>query len=280
MSNERLRVAFMSGRGGRLHVTSFPVDPSRAHGVVIAVAPFAEEMNKVRRMMALQARRFQTEGYAVVLQDPLGCGDSGGDFADATWATWIADLQDCVEEEAQRFGVAPVLWGVRLGAVMASEVARRALDCERLIFWQPVTSGDQALNQFLRLRIASELASAERERVADLRERLAAGEALEVGGYEIRPELALPLAQATLAPPPRGGIVDWFELSAATRVALSPGAARAVESWRQSGWRVSAHCIAGDPFWATQEIAVVPELIERTAQALVSQSIDRVPCEL
>lgn len=278
MSNGRLRVEFMSGRGGRLHVTTFPVE--RARGVVIAVAPFAEEMNKARRMMALQARRFQVAGYTVVLQDPLGCGDSGGDFADATWTTWVADLQDCIEAEAQRFGIAPVLWGVRLGAVIVSEVAHRVPDCERLIFWQPVVSGDQALNQFLRLRIASELASAERERVADLRERLAAGEVLEVGGYELRPELALPLAQATLTPPRRPGIVDWFELSAAAREALSPGGARAVESWCQAGWRVSAHCIAGDPFWATQEIAVVPELIERTVAALASQSIGRVPCEL
>lgn len=280
MSNERLRVGFMSGRGGRLHVTTFPVDPSRARGVVIAVAPFAEEMNKARRMMALQARRFQAEGYAVVLQDPLGCGDSDGDFSDAAWTTWLADLQDCVETEAQRFGVAPMLWGVRLGAVMASEVARRAPHCERLIFWQPVVSGDQALNQFLRLRIASELASAGRERVADLRARLAAGEVLEVGGYEIRPELALPLAQATLVPPQRSGVVDWFELSAVARVALSPSGARVAESWRRAGWRVSAHCLAGDPFWATQEIAVVPELIERTAGALTAQSTDRVPCEL
>ncbi|MDN5848804.1 MAG: hydrolase 2, exosortase A system-associated [Nitrococcus sp.] len=278
MSNGRLRVGFVSGRGGRLHVTTFAVE--RARGVVVAVAPFAEEMNKARRMMALQARRFQAAGYAVVLQDPLGCGESEGDFANATWATWIADLQDCVEREAQRFGSAPVLWGVRLGAVMACEVAHRLPACERLILWQPVVSGDQALNQFLRLRIASELASAGRERVSDLRARLAAGEALEVGGYEIRPELALPLAQATLTPPQRVGIVDWFELAATPRVALSPGAARAVESWRQAGWRVAAHNIAGDPFWATQEIAVVPELIERTAAALVAHSFGRVPCEL
>lgn len=280
MSNGRLRVEFVSGRGGRLHVTTFPVDRSLARGVIIAVAPFAEEMNKVRRMMALQARRFQAEGYAVVLQDPLGCGDSDGDFADAAWATWVADLQECVEREAQWFGVAPMLWGVRLGAVIACEVARRVPDCERLIFWQPVISGDQALNQFLRLRIASELASAGRERVADLRQRLAAGEALEVGGYEIRPELALPLAQTTLAPPQRPGLVDWFEIAAATRIALSPSGARAVESWRQAGWQVSAHCVAGDPFWATQEIAVVPELIERTVEPLVSQLIGQVSCEL
>lgn len=278
MLNGRLRVGFMSGRGGRLHVTTFPVESAR--GVVIAVAPFAEEMNKARRMMALQARRFQAAGYAVILQDPLGCGDSGGDFADAVWTTWIGDLQDCVEAEAQRFGTAPVLWGVRLGAVIACEVAHRVPECERLIFWQPVVSGDQALNQFLRLRIASELASAGRERVTDLRERLAGGEALEVGGYEIRPELALPLAQATLTPPRRTGIVDWFELSAAAREALSPSGVRAVESWRQAGWRISAHSVAGDPFWATQEIAVVPELIERTAAALASRAIDQVPCEL
>ena len=60
----------------------------RAHGDVtkgsiLYIHPFAEEMNKSRRMAALQARALAKAGYAVLQLDLLGCGDSSGDFGDA-----------------------------------------------------------------------------------------------------------------------------------------------------------------------------------------------------
>ena len=45
--------------------------------------PFCEEMNKARRMAALQSRRLAALGYSVLQIDLFGCGDSSGDFADA-----------------------------------------------------------------------------------------------------------------------------------------------------------------------------------------------------
>src|ERR1700750_2791898 len=61
-------------------------------GAMVYVHPFAEEMNKSRRMAALQARAFARAGHAVLQIDLLGCGDSSGDSGDATWEAWVDDV--------------------------------------------------------------------------------------------------------------------------------------------------------------------------------------------
>ncbi len=54
--------------------------------------PFAEEMNKCRRMMALTAYALQAAGLDVLFVDLFGTGDSGGDFADGSLEVWRSDL--------------------------------------------------------------------------------------------------------------------------------------------------------------------------------------------
>ena len=62
-------------------------------GAVVYVHPFAEEMNRSRRMAALQARALAAAGFAVLQIDLHGCGDSSGDFGDASWEGWIEDVR-------------------------------------------------------------------------------------------------------------------------------------------------------------------------------------------
>ena len=59
---------------------------------VVYVHPLAEEMNKSRRMAALQSRALAAVGCAVLRIDLHGCGDSSGDFADASWEDWVDDV--------------------------------------------------------------------------------------------------------------------------------------------------------------------------------------------
>ena len=54
--------------------------------------PFAEEMNKSRRMVALQASALADAGYAVLQLDLDGCGDDSSGFADASWEGWCSDV--------------------------------------------------------------------------------------------------------------------------------------------------------------------------------------------
>ena len=66
----------------------------RAIGAVLYVHPLAEEMNKSRRMAALQARALAASGWFVLQVDLFGCGDSDGDFGDADWQRWLADVDE------------------------------------------------------------------------------------------------------------------------------------------------------------------------------------------
>ena len=52
-------------------------------GTVLFIPPFAEEMNRARRMVALQARDLAAAGWDVLQLDLFGTGDSQGDFGDA-----------------------------------------------------------------------------------------------------------------------------------------------------------------------------------------------------
>jgi exosortase A-associated hydrolase 2 len=129
----------------------------RGIGAAVYVHPFAEEMNKSRRMAALQARALAKAGISVLQIDLLGCGDSAGDFGDATWSMWIDDVVEAVRWLHRRTGFIPLLWGLRSGCLLAHAALAKLPAAPDLVFWQPVISGKQHLQQFLRLRIAGEL---------------------------------------------------------------------------------------------------------------------------
>ena len=54
--------------------------------------PFAEELNKSRRMVSMQARQFCHTAYAVLIVDLFGTGDSEGNFGDTDWEILQNDM--------------------------------------------------------------------------------------------------------------------------------------------------------------------------------------------
>jgi len=245
----------------------------RCLGAVLYVHPFAEEMNRTRRMAALQARQLAALGYAVLQIDLYGCGDSSGDFGDARWDLWKQDLAAGAAWLHERFGCPVSLWGMRLGALLVLDYARTAaVPLGPLLLWQPVSNGASYLTQFLRLRMAGALladTTSAQNSTRALREVLHAGETLEIGGYDLAPALALAIdglpAPETMAP---AVPVHWFEILNATGQTLPPAAARVTAEWTRQGVDLQVHALHGPPFWATSEITVCPALLEATASAL------------
>jgi exosortase A-associated hydrolase 2 len=239
-------------------------------GAVLYVHPFGEEMNKSRRMAALQARDLAARGYGVLLLDLHGCGDSSGDFGDARWDIWKTDLALGQQWLQRRLGLPVSLWGLRLGALLALDYARGASDAvARLVLWQPVQSGATFLTQFLRLRIANEMLAEGHEKSGGtraLREALRAGQALEVAGYELAPALADSIeALDANALSATGCPVHWVEAVSAEGRPLSPAAARVTETWEKNGVDLRVHLVAYAPFWATQEITECAALLAATS---------------
>ena len=240
---------------------------------MVYVHPFGEEMNKSRRMAALQSRALAAAGWTVLQVDLGGCGDSDGDFGNASWPGWVADVRDAATWLGERGGCTPWLWGLRSGCLVATAAAPALPALPGLLFWQPVLSGKQFLQQFLRLKIAAQiLGSAEAQRVdtRELRERLLKGDSVEVAGYEVSPGLALGLEAIVLAPVPGDAPVAWIEVSGAEATELSPAARARAAQWKAAGHPVDARCVAGQAFWQTQEIAECPALIDATLATLAS----------
>ena len=178
--------------GQRFCILSTPAGAARR--AVVYIHPFAEEMNKARRMAALQARQLAAEGCVVLQIDLLGCGDSSGEFSEARWHAWQRDAQTAVRWISRRYPVPVTLWGLRLGAMLAADVAQDAsLGIEHLILWQPVSNGGQFLSQFVRLRLASEMlaSGAATTALRELTEELRRGGMLEIAGYELHADLAV-----------------------------------------------------------------------------------------
>jgi uncharacterized protein len=258
-----------------LHRPDAQADIARS---IVYVHPFAEELNKSRRMAALQARALAGAGWTVLQPDLYGCGDSEGDFGDASWDRWLEDVHAAVAWLRAGTGAAPALWGLRSGALLAVQAMRAMDPAPDLLLWQPVASGARHLQQFLRMNVAGQLAETDagaRVGTRQLRERLVRGEHVDVGGYDTAPALALGLEAAELAPLALRTRVAWLEVATGVaggvaggpRAALTPASGQQVEALRSAGHQVDARVVEGLPFWQTQEIAECPALIEATLQA-------------
>jgi exosortase A-associated hydrolase 2 len=242
-----------------------------AVGAVLYVHPLAEEMNKSRRMAALQARALAASGWAVLQVDLFGCGDSDGDFGDADWQRWLADVDEARDWLRAETGREPVLWGLRAGCLLASAAATRASERAQLVLWQPVISGRQHLTQWLRLGVASRLldaSAADRSGTRELQARFARGEAVEIAGYRTTGAMAAGLEHAELAPPAAPSRIAWLEVAGGDDATLAPASRARIDMWRAQGHDARGHVVKGLPFWQTQEIAEVPALVAATTAVL------------
>lgn len=262
------------GGGQRLYVHHTPPADQSIRGTVLYVHPWAEEMNKSRRMAALASRALARDGWAVLQVDLLGCGDSSGDFGDATWDDWVDDVITAAGWLQRKHPGLPMwLWGLRAGALLATAAAPRLAGSVNLLLWQPVQQGKAVIQQFLRLKAAAQLADGSGGAILTaLRTDLAAGRPVEIAGYTLKPGLAQGLEEARLAPPqplhdaPR---VVWLETSTQPDAGVSPAARTASPQWEAAGWRVDLQVVAGPAFWQTTEIEDAPDLIEATVRAMV-----------
>ena len=259
---------FLEGRAGQLFALHFAATRPAPRAVLV-LPPFAEEMNKSRRMIALAARGLQAAGIRVLLLDLYGTGDSGGDFGDATLAIWRDDVQRAAEWLARRCVTRLDVLAVRGGVLLLEGfVPPAGVAAGRVVMWQPVTSGRMLVTQFLRLYAAEAMGGGGPSR--DARAVLAAEGRVEVAGYTLSQELVKGLEGVSdpLARAARWKRFDWLEVSAAgvnTPVAASQ---RSIAAMRVRGQEVQELTVEGEPFWATPEIAVVPAIIEATVACL------------
>ncbi len=257
---------FIKGPNGALFLCDYGKESSSC---VIHFPAFAEEMNKSRHLVHLQAEALAHQGYRVLVLDPFGTGDSEGDFSEATPHRWVADynflISLLVEQGVQHF----VAWGLRAGCLLAGAVAQQSPVFDRFLFWAPVLDGKLMFTQFLRLRIAASMMSGQRETANELKSLISDGESLvEIAGYGIHPDMPEQLEGLSLRVNDfaKAEQVFWVDINS-REVELNLPARRLVEQLSDV-LLVDVKNVLGDAFWGTQELVSNPELITQTASLL------------
>jgi uncharacterized protein len=253
-----------------------PAQGGRVRGSVLYVHPFAEEMNKSRRMAALQSRALAKAGYNVLQIDLLGCGDSSGDFGDATWQDWVDDVLRGVNW-MRRCNIEPLwLWGLRAGCLLAVDAARQAKLAANFLFWAPTPSGKVVIQQFLRLKSAAQMLEGRGPGQAQTaRQQLALGVTVEVAGYMLGAGLATGMENTEFAPLSTEldiARVEWFELASQQNGHFTPSTLRSMATWQElPGVGFRSHLVQAPLFWQTTEIEESLALIEATLKALTEE---------
>ena len=106
--------------------------------------PFGQEYMRAHRAYRQLALLLTKLGFHVLRFDYRGTGDSSGEPDDIIADDWVVDVAHAVQElrdvaNIQRVGVL----GLRLGALIAAQACRARDDIDRLILWDPVSSGGQ-----------------------------------------------------------------------------------------------------------------------------------------
>lgn len=172
---------------GILH---YPQQKGNGKGLVFCHG-FAEEQNISHCTITNFARELAACGYHVLRFDYMGCGDSSGEFGQATVATRVSDILSSIEFLQKKSNVKKIgLVGLRLGAVFAALAAQKSSKVAFLILWAPITNVKNYLWQLLRSNLATQMViygkiRFEREQ---LLQNLMLGQMITIDGYDLSKE--------------------------------------------------------------------------------------------
>lgn len=182
---------FPSGSGrlyGFLHeprATDAPL--AVAPAAVVFVHPFMEERQDAHPFLRSLAAQVASRGLWAMRFDLHGCGDSEGEWEDATIASWLGDVRAaCAFARAQSGVERVILCGLRFGATLAA-MAGALEGPAPLALLQPVVKGANYAMDVLRAYLAGEMVLTKKAGVTReaLIERLRAGETVNVFGYHL-----------------------------------------------------------------------------------------------
>lgn len=219
------------------------------------------------------ARALAGAGVNAVIFDPVGTGDSAGEFSDFSLPGLAADVAAVNDWLDARDAGPRALWGLRLGASLAAQIGSSDVGRYKgLLLWSPVLNGRQYLRQFLRIRVAADFGrdSAKKLTVTELEDRLSSGEPVNVGGYPLTPTLAEQVGGTGVAsqPAPEVDWLAWFESRASDDMPQSNAVTMLQQSWGANIGRFHAESVVGPTFWTQVEPQPAPELERATLETI------------
>lgn len=173
-----------------------PKVEGRDAGVVLC-SPFGQEYMRAHRAMRQLALLLTRKGYHVLRFDYLGTGDSSGELHEVSADQWVANVGQAIDELRELTGVSAVsVVGLRLGALLASQACAGREDIERLVLWDPISSGE-SYEAELQREIAAE---GPREYSAHSGNAIDADGTMHYNGYSMSARFREALRKLELAP--------------------------------------------------------------------------------
>jgi Serine aminopeptidase, S33 len=109
---------------------------------ILAIQTSGEENNFCRRVMLQAACRFAERGFATLIFDPFGVGDSAGRTSQVSLKDWRSDLMSISHQIRLRFDAPFYVWGARLGSLLAADLLISQSDnTSGLLLWAPLAHG-------------------------------------------------------------------------------------------------------------------------------------------
>jgi len=261
------QVLIETPRGRLVGMLHSPTDAPRGPGVVFCHA-FAEERKSSALVMARLARAVAAAGRPALRFDYYGCGDSEGEFVEATARTHLDDVGTAARFLQERTGRDEfILLGLRMGATLAARAAEELPGCKGLVLIEPLADGATYFDgQMRRSLVRNMLTRADGNggaRDGDLRRQMTAeDEVIDMDGFALSAEACRELSALSIRP---GGVTFGRPVLVCQvhfRDTPRPDMEAVCATYRQAGADVSFERLVLPPFWNRIEVTLAPELEE------------------
>lgn len=254
---------FLNANGRRLFCVRPKASGAAAERSILILPPFAEEMNRVRHYLTRVSKSLLDEGFTVLNLDLSSTGDSSGEFSEARVSHWLEDIAAAAAHLAGDANPLSIL-GIRGGALfLPTLLSNKALNIGKVCLLEPLNSGGQLLNEFLRVRVAKSVFEGTKETVSSLATVLENGDSLEVAGYQLSTglynellELSLEDQDFCLDEP--GLVIGCMRAVTDARVKKLE---HAVSTWRCAANSFNITALEIEPFWAN-DLANVDQALD------------------
>lgn len=125
-----------------------PLEARQKRHTVVICSPVGQEYIRSHRAVFQLASRLAQAGFHVLRFDYFGCGDSFGDFEDASLSTWEENISSAIAFALEISGSEQIsLVGLRLGATLALKAIHADNRFDRIVLWEPILKGLQYLEE-------------------------------------------------------------------------------------------------------------------------------------
>ena len=231
--------------------------------VVVALPPLMEEMNKSRRLIWQLGHLLSAQGIMMIVPDLFGTGDSEGSFSEAQWNTWLQDIQCTIDWTRDRGVKHMSALVVRTGSLLFSDVCTHSTTkFEKIIMWEPVSSGTAVIRQLLRMKkMALRMAGESSESAAGKPDNVE-NRPLEVAGYAMSSDLTSSIESASFSESCCEPLLDGLIIHLDQRQKLPENETSDCHSEATGSWK--HQLLEGEKFWLAVEPGPNPQLIEET----------------